>query len=1068
MRRNIIKLLSIFTIIITIFSLEIVYAKDDLQVKFELVEYSDEYKEWLNLSEDERKSTIEPRKYNIDDEADSKTYLKNMNNIFRTQELLKASIPSEYDLRDIIPENVKVRNQMQTNSCWAFAVMGVLESNIGLRDNQASINLPIAYDFSERHMNYATARSAFLNGQINKYGYDKSLEDGGNFMTGLQYLTNGLGAVDESDLPFMNTEENIDISNIENKEVKTTLYDTKEFESVETPQRDEIMQTMKEHIVNYGGIYASVHGADIFDNNNYNNATGAIYCKDKSTAPIDHAVVIIGWDDNYSKNNFNEEQRPQENGAWIVKNSWGESQSYDLSELKEQIFKENQENCEQNGWHTADQIPNDAILQNYKEIYGDDKVSIQGNNLVIEIGDKGYMYISYEDCNVYLGMSGIEKATGTKDYDTVYQNDILGPTNNIVTSDGGTFSLANVFKRDSSNQEQLDKISIYTYQEYATCKVLVNPNGDSKSQNDLVEVKLKEGDTVKVEPGYHVLEFAEPITLTGDSFVVVVQISTSENTTQIALESKQAGTQWASAEVNQGESFYATEAGFESNYWNDLANMESDNLEGNLCIKAFTSNVNQQQKELSEIYIEQGPNKTVYQEGEDFDKTGMRVFARYSDNSTKEITNYEILGGDNLKAGATSVTITYSENGITKTATQNITVNQNEPEEVILSEIYIEQGPNKTVYQEGEDFDKTGMRVFARYSDNSTKEITNYEILGGDNLKAGATSVTITYSENGITKTATQNITVNQNEPEEVILSEIYIEQGPNKTVYQEGEDFDKTGMRVFARYSDNSTKEITNYEILGGDNLKAGATSVTITYSENGITKTVTQNITVNKKDTEEPSNPENPNKPGDEESEEPTPSNFDNSKAKITESKLYFNSNDLTDANGEITIKVTGIQIGDESNTYDYYYYLSGTQGDKNINNWKETNIEKEKDGTYSITINVKSEELDDFNDIAESDNLYLYIREVAKLNQKEVENVTTLNVENDSETECYIDGKKVGGIEDVLNYNKNDNNKDDNTIASGILPYTGRTILIVIGILALGATGGFAYYRYKNIDR
>ena len=896
MRRNIIKLLSIFTIIITIFSLEIVYAKDDLQVKFELVEYSDEYKEWLNLSEDERKSTIEPRKYNIDDEVDSKTYLKNMNNIFRTQELLKASIPSEYDLRDIIPENVKVRNQMQTNSCWAFAVMGVLESNIGLRDNQASINLPIAYDFSERHMNYATARSAFLNGQINKYGYDKSLEDGGNFMTGLQYLTNGLGAVDESDLPFMNTEENIDISNIENKEVKTTLYDTKEFESVETPQRDEIMQTMKEHIVNYGGIYASVHGADIFDNNNYNNATGAIYCKDKSTAPRDHAVVIIGWDDNYSKNNFNEEQRPQENGAWIVKNSWGESQSYDLSELKEQIFKENQENCEQNGWHTADQIPNDAILQNYKEIYGDDKVSIQGNNLVIEIGDKGYMYISYEDCNVYLGMSGIEKATGTKDYDTVYQNDILGPTNNIATSNVGTFSLANVFKRDSSNQEQLDKISIYTYQEYATCKVLVNPNGDSKSQNDLVEVKLKEGDTVKVEPGYHVLEFAEPITLTGDSFVVVVQISTSENTTQIALESKQAGTQWASAEVNQGESFYATEAGFESNYWNDLANMESDNLEGNLCIKAFTSNVNQQQKELSEIYIEQGPNKTVY----------------------------------------------------------------------------------------------------------------------------------------------------------------------------QEGEDFDKTGMRVFARYSDNSTKEITNYEILGGDNLKAGATSVTITYSENGITKTVTQNITVNKKDTEEPSNPENPNKPGDEESEEPTPSNFDNSKAKITESKLYFNSNDLTDANGEITIKVTGIQIGDESNTYDYYYYLSGTQGDKNINNWKETNIEKEKDGTYSITINVKSEELDDFNDIAESDNLYLYIREVAKLNQKEVENVTTLNVENDSETECYIDGKKVGGIEDVLNYNKNDDNKDDNTIASGILPYTGRTILIVIGILALGATGGFAYYRYKNIDR
>ena len=36
-----------------------------------------------------------------------------------------------------------------------------------------------------------------------------------------------------------------------------------------------------------------------------------------------HAVCIIGWDDNYPKENFLKDHQPPENGAWLVKNSWG-------------------------------------------------------------------------------------------------------------------------------------------------------------------------------------------------------------------------------------------------------------------------------------------------------------------------------------------------------------------------------------------------------------------------------------------------------------------------------------------------------------------------------------------------------------------------------------------------------------------------------------------------------------------------------------------------------------------------------------------------------------------------
>ena len=1225
MKNNLIKLLSVFIIIATVFSFGIVYAEDNFEVQAEPTEYSEAYKEWLNLDDEERKNTIEPRKYDIVENTDNTTYLKSMNNIFKAGKLVRASIPTEYDLKDIIPENVKIRDQMQTNSCWAFATIGVLESTLGLSDKNNS-RPTVAYDFSERHMNYASTRSAFLNNQINDYGFSRALSDGGNFWMASAYLTNGLGAVDESSLPFENNEDNIDISQIQNKEVTTTLYDTKEFPSVTADQRDQVMQSMKEHIVNYGGIYVNVHGAELMGDG-YNNKTGAMYSKDSESDPIDHAVTIIGWDDNYSRENFNEKQRPSGNGAWIVKNSWGDSLTLKVMDIKQAIYDNSKDICIQNGWTTPELVPDDQVMANLDRLYGEGKGKIQGEDAIVEIGNNGYMYISYEDCNIYTNMAGIPKVTNSKDYDNIYQNDLLGASINLTVTSAGELSLANVFKRDSSKQEELDKISVLSYQGYEY-KVYVNPNGSSKAPSDLVEVKLKDGDTATVEAGYHMLEFADPIRLTGDSFVVVVQIINTQGNKTIALESPVSGTSWQDAIVNEGESYWANEAGFDANYWTDTSTLEG--YSGNLCIKAFTNEVEEPEPiTLSDIYIEQAPTKTVYVEGENFDKTGMKVIARYSDGSSHEVTNYDVLNGDNLTSGTTSITIRYTEDGIIKTTTQEITVNK---KTVALSDIYIEQAPTKTVYQEGENFDKTGMKVIARYSDGSSHEVTNYDVIdgnnlavgitsitisytendvtktttqaitvnkktvvlsdiyieteptkkiyeegenfdstgmkviarysdgsshkvtnyqiiggnnlaagtnsvtisytensvtktatqeitvnkkpvvltdiyieqsptkivyvegenfdstgmkviarysdgsshevtdyqliGGNNLAEGTTSVTISYSENGVTKETTQSITVNKEVVEEpVTLSEIYIESEPTKKVYEEGENFDSTGMKVIARYSDGSTHEITDYEIIGGDNLKKNTSSVTIRYTENGVIRSVTQQITVNEK--EEPEEPEDPETP-----REPVPSNFTDAKAKIIESKLYFSSEDLSNSTGEITIKVDGIELGDESNNYKYYYHISGTQGDKDIDDWKEAEITKESDGTYSIIINIKSEDLSNYNELIESDNLYLYIKEIASVDDKEVENVTTLDVDNESEVQCYIDGKYVGGIEDVLNYNKNNGNNnpnnDDKTTAPGILPYTGRTILIIVGILVLITSGVFAYHRYKHIDR
>lgn len=86
----------------------------------------------------------------------------------------------------------------------------------------------------------------------------------------------------------------------------------------------------------------------------------------------------------------------------------------------------------------------------------------------------------------------------------------------------------------------------------------------------------------------------------------------------------------------------------------------------------------------------------------------------------------------------------------------------------------------------------------------------------------------------------------NQNQGTTVTLSSIAITKTPTRNTYTEGSSFEKTGMVVTATYSDGSIKEITNYTISPSGELKSSDTKVVISYTENGVTKTVEQKITV------------------------------------------------------------------------------------------------------------------------------------------------------------------------------------------------------------------------------
>ena len=91
---------------------------------------------------------------------------------------------------------------------------------------------------------------------------------------------------------------------------------------------------------------------------------------------------------------------------------------------------------------------------------------------------------------------------------------------------------------------------------------------------------------------------------------------------------------------------------------------------------SFYINIVEVEKKLTEISVTTAPANVNYIEGQNFDTTGMVVTATYNDGTSKEVTNYTVIDGNNLTVGKTSVTISYTENGVTKTATQGITVNE--------------------------------------------------------------------------------------------------------------------------------------------------------------------------------------------------------------------------------------------------------------------------------------------------------------------------------------------------------------------------------------------------------
>ena len=249
--------------------------------------YSEYYGGGNNFTYD--KMTLYNTNYDLNIES-SQVHFDLINNDINVQ-----TLPNKFDLRDwgwVSP----VKNQGQMGSCWTFGVTAALESVLIRYAN-------ITYDFSENNLQNTAIK-------YSKYGTEAMVESG-NTIFAQSYYSGWLGVSPaEYDVydelgkisPLIATPEDVHMKNIVFIPERTDSTDNDKF---------------KWALLEYGAVAISYNHAN--PDEYYNPTTFGYY--NYATPGMNHIVCLVGWDDNYPKENFVE--TPPGDGAFILKNSWG-------------------------------------------------------------------------------------------------------------------------------------------------------------------------------------------------------------------------------------------------------------------------------------------------------------------------------------------------------------------------------------------------------------------------------------------------------------------------------------------------------------------------------------------------------------------------------------------------------------------------------------------------------------------------------------------------------------------------------------------------------------------------
>ena len=415
-----------------------------------------------------------------------------------------------------------VKDQGNWGICWAFSSTAISEASL-IKEFPDKFNSGNT-DLSENLLAYMVSHPS-LYGKLNPSGdyatYTASsatdyLTLGGNVWAAGLGLMNGIGPYNENS-DYLYSEDNT--PSIVNKN-----FTESEYYEVRNSSVAKITGVFQAHINNnsdndeFKQLIMDYGAASLSYNENYTDnkfgEDGSSYYYNPNENTSNHAVTVVGWDDSIPASAF--KTTPAGDGAWLIKNSWGD----------------------------------------YSR-------------------DNGYFWLSYYDKSISgVGIAYDFTVDGADDYfDTRYsydggnslasfgysRPDIYGA--NVFTADKDSYVTGAAAYTSAGNNIEL---SVYTGLQNAS-----DPTSGTKSAVATMS-------NVKYE-GYYSLKFDTPVKVKkGESFAIVAKITKDSGTVRIYSEYGYSmnGLTY-SLKANKGESFYTYNPSYG---WFDCTDSGKNNL----------------------------------------------------------------------------------------------------------------------------------------------------------------------------------------------------------------------------------------------------------------------------------------------------------------------------------------------------------------------------------------------------------------------------------------------------------------------------------------------------------
>ena len=293
---------------------------------------------------------------------------------------------------------------------------------------------------------------------------------------------------------------------------------------------------------------------------------------------------------------------------------------------------------------------------------------------------------------------------------------------------------------------------------------------------------------------------------------------------------------------------------------------------------------------------------TSYSVGDTFSFTGTCT-ANYSDGSYGTVTPTSVSSPDMSSAGNKTVTVSYTEGGVTENAQYTITVSSSSGGESETASVSISSYASSNNWENGVKYTSvqldsvatasvgTGGNNTGRYYTNGNdwrfyqsesasivvsvasgyeldsvtftynssssgvlKDSSSNSVTSGSEKSISGSSVTFTVGNsgsatNGQVKFTAISVTYHATAAPARTLSSIVLDTSNVETSFTVGEEFNYDDLGVTAYYSDETSDIVTPTSVSSPDMSTTGNKTVTVSYTEGGVTKTAEYSITVNAK---------------------------------------------------------------------------------------------------------------------------------------------------------------------------------------------------------------------------